>query len=368
MEIFDFENEYTEIRKYAQSYSIENIIENSIPDAYLNEIKRVLFILRDNCYLLIGIHHFYQISKDLNISGIDDAWSSIKDFIKRNFNNQHYLEYSLLELLIYIYNPIPDMIKIEKDIVKRIEGIEINEDGLISGKSSDYICKKEGVIYKDYYLLYNRYLPGVFVSHGFVSDLLDLSLELVSSIDYLGFSLNWNILLNKKYYMELITKAYIRGPIGLSEDILNNDSFPEDPSGTVTEHKRLEVDPFLEITCPLDRLEIMWSYRDHLKTVQMEELKPEPSDDRFINCKYLHSQWNKNISKIIHFDGAIRSYSKANYNVRFHTDLKKDNGKSDDYIKLFKINGQINLLRWCTLATKYYDPNELVPEYFGGYQ
>lgn len=367
MEIFDFENEYVAIRKYAKEFSLKNILENRIPEIFIKELKRVLYILRDKCSLLINVHLQCLVSEDIKIEGINDTWSSIRLFTSTNYSNQYYLEYFMFELLLYIYNPIPEFIHIEKNIVKSIKGISINDEGLIDAKSPDYICKKEGVLFGDYLLFYNKYLPGAYLSHGFLSDLLDVSNRLSDRVSFLGFALDFDIMLNKKYYRESITKAYIRGPIGLSEKVLNNESFPEDNSGTVTEHKRIEIDPLLDNTCPLDRLEIMWSYRDSLKTVQIEELKPEYDDNRDISCRYLHSQWDTFTSRIVHFDGAIRTYSKANYHLRFNTDLKKDKGKADGYVKLFKINASLELRQWCVLATKYYDPNELIVEYFGGY-
>ena len=42
-------------------------------------------------------------------------------------------------------------------------------------------------------------------------------------------------------HFDFFTKAYIRGPIGLSIDAPNQANFPPDPSGTVTERHLLRL-------------------------------------------------------------------------------------------------------------------------------
>lgn len=183
-------------------------------------------------------------------------------------------------------------------------------------KSERDIVKKEGIIYKDYYLLYNKYMPGDFISHGFISDLIKFYNGNKKDITEFGLSICKHIIFNKKYWKDIMTKAYIRGPKGLSKEMLNNNNFPEDISGTVTEHKRISGDELMDLICPIDRIEVMWSYRDQLKSVQIEELKPEFKEKNFYHCKYIHSQWDYNKSKMVHFDGAIRNYIEDEYKDR----------------------------------------------------
>ena len=53
--------------------------------------------------------------------------------------------------------------------------------------------------------------------------------------------------------------------------MLQDASFPQAESGTVTEHHRVGENPLFDLF-PLKRLEIMWSQRGGMKSVQIEEL------------------------------------------------------------------------------------------------
>ena len=367
MELFHIETELVDIKSFSKRYSIKDIFDGSIPKEYKDEIEKILFLMKRYNILSIPITLMGYIANDIKIDGINDFFYETKEYLDRTISNSHFWEYYFFELLIYIYDPAPELIQIEENVLEKIEGIEFDKDELINVRSGRYIIKKEGLIYKDYYLLYNKYMPGDFFSHGFVSDLIHFYDDNKKGITEFGLSLYKHIILNKKYWMDTMTKAYIRGPKGLSEEILNSNNFPEDISGTVSEHKRIYEDELMDLICPVDRIEVMWSYRDQLKSVQIEELKPRIEEQDYYYCKYIHSQWDYKKSKMVHFDGAIRNYIEDEYQDRISTDLKKFKGKAKRYYKLFKINGEIDLQSWCCLVTKYYDPNELIIEYFGGY-
>jgi hypothetical protein len=367
MEIFDYDDQLKKVRNYSIDVSIKDILTNKLNNEVLIEYRRVLLFLRDNIKMNCLITMSTLICSRININGIDDVWLAIKKCETVIFESQYYLEYYLLELIIYIYDPIPDIIHIGKDVVRKIEDLNFDDENLVDIAFNNITAKKEGILFNNYYLLYNKFLPSSFISHGFLDDLIDYYIKAKTEIKYFGLSINPNVIINADLYMESITKAYIRGPKGISICKLNDPCFPEDVSGTVTEHIRTESDLLLNSTLPLERLETMWSARDNLKSVQIEELIPIDEKKDKYNCRYIHSQWDPQCSSIIHFDSAVRKYTKDSYVARMGSDLKKYRGKSEEYIKLFKINGNIELNTWCSLVTKYLDPDELIVEYMGGY-
>ena len=80
----------------------------------------------------------------------------------------------------------------------------------------------------------------------------------------------------------------------------------------------------------------------------------------------MHSTWSPQESCIVHFDGALKTYDANSYVSRFRTDIKKSKLKPQGYEKVFRLEGHLELGTWCTLAAKYFDPNELIIEYMGG--
>ena len=63
-----------------------------------------------------------------------------------------------------------------------------------------------------------------------------------------------------------------------------------------------------------------------------------------------------------HFDGAAKIYRANQYTGRTATNMPNEQ-KSDFYIKLFRIDGTIDLDDWISLLSMFYKGNEMVIEY-----
>lgn len=135
----------------------------------------------------------------------------------------------------------------------------------------------------------------------------------------------------------------------------------------MTSHGRRQ-DSYLNSISPLDRTEFMWSMRNNLKTLQIEELVPTNIDKyqaiKRIAVRYIHSIRDTERQSFVHLDGAIRYYLPENYANRFHSKLT-DHPNADGYYKLFRIDGMIPNQMWIDLIANYYSDNELIHEYFG---
>ncbi len=120
------------------------------------------------------------------------------------------------------------------------------------------------------------------------------------------------------------------------------------------------------LSSKLDRTEFMWSMRDNLKTLQVEELIPIDKDNlaKRLIVRYIHTIRDVDQHAFIHLDGAIRIYSPEGYIHRFSSKLS-DHPNSDGYFKLFRIDGKIPEQDWIDLIANFFSGNELIHEYFG---
>ena len=232
---------------------------------------------------------------------------------------------------------------------------------------------KEGVVFKDSYIIpfhqrLARYNLGL--SGGFLRTLSNF-VELDSSLR-VRFRVSEDTLLDLSRHKESFTAAYIRGPKGVSESKLQSESFPQDPRGDVTEH--LWVDDgssessISKWMFPLEKFQVMWSSRGSLKTCQAEEIvrldnRTSHVESRIYN-RYSHAIWDTAKGCFTHFDGAIRGYPEGKYPSRVAAnDIRHADEWSEDYIKLWRLDGEIPFGVWSELFVKFFDQNHLAREY-----
>lgn len=158
-------------------------------------------------------------------------------------------------------------------------------------------------------------------------------------------------------------------------------SFKEDVStiedGIVKLRPPIDLEPFdIEFffgnTYSLD---IKWNSKNDIKVFQAEEFKEASSKiqkngKEYFPVKYIHAEFDTSTNKFRHFDGAIHFYTESEYYQRRESDFNYNN-KSNNQLKtvsqkLFKINGEIEVLDWVDLTSHYLTGNPLVQEYFEG--
>jgi hypothetical protein len=64
-----------------------------------------------------------------------------------------------------------------------------------------------------------------------------------------------------------------------------------------------------------------------------------------------------------HFDGAAKVYHQNSYTSRLELAMPK-NPRPAHYLKLFRIDGAIELQDWLSLVSMFFKGNEMVIEYF----
>lgn len=275
----------------------------------------------------------------------------------------------VIEIIAYVFQLNIGIFWSHGEVLRRCPNLEFDEDGLLVGPESQITFQRDGVRCGHYLIPYNHEIQsyGLGLSGGLIEHLSCLIKKLAPS--YFGLRIEDNMVYDPFRFVPIISKAYIRGPKGLTADLLNSQHFPENPQGTVTVHQRISQDPVAELELPLLRTEIMWSSKDGLKTIQIEELVPQGGrrnrDDAQVSNRYLHSMWDPKKGHFIHIDGAIRSYADSDYGMRLQTDLKHAREVPAEYHKLFRVDAAVPLHTWCDLAARYFYHNELVVEYLG---
>ena len=190
----------------------------------------------------------------------------ISKYCEKRLNDKFLARTHLLEAILCVFDPKQTDAWIGNNILYQLENrLKFDSDGLLIGPRNHIVFKKEGVLTPKFFVLYNRLLPGIGLSSGFLEDLLKF-VETLSSPPNLGFAVDQDAVLGREYYSECNTRAYIRGPKGISEETLQKDSFPENHSGTVTTHERVCDDP-ISALFPLKKTEIMWSCVFHSTSI-----------------------------------------------------------------------------------------------------
>ncbi|MDP9358075.1 MAG: hypothetical protein M3Q71_07330 [Chloroflexota bacterium] len=293
----------------------------------------------------------------------------------RHFPADLHLEHLLAAFALTIFPNSEGMWFGSGEVNRRCADLPVNDDGLLDVRAAGAKPKQAGILIGPHYLHYhpwlNRYNLGL--SGGFFEWLLNIASLPSTATSFLGFLVDPDIVMDHKHHREFFTREYIRGPKGLSVEQLNDPGFPDRPDGTVTEHLRIDPDgDHALLGMDLRTLQVMWSYRDGIKTVQMEELVPADAKEfagaPYVANGYVHAQWHLNDACFRHFDGAVRIYDKRRYELRLGSDLRNHTSetRADDYVKLFRLDGSLRLEFWSNIVTRFYRHNELVIEYLGG--
>ena len=303
------------------------------------------------------------------------AWlGSGDDFLRLRAFSQKYFGDDIspcpyvLEVLLEAFEPEEAGVWSGDRVVdSRESSLEFDKDGLLVGPSNSVEFTRWGVLTDSNLLLYDGWMPGNGTSGGFVEALLRYREQFGAT--QFGMAIRADILYARRHFHPYETRAYIRGPRGISRDQLQDSAFPEDPRGVVTTHQ-YAGESVASHLFPAHRIEVMWSRKRNAKTVQIEELVEERNPiNHFggrIQNRYVHARWDTDRSTFVHFDGAIRTYSKSRYLSRLSSDLRAYDGKASGYRKLFRVDGSMSLEIWEDLVARYFEQNELVLEYLGG--
>lgn len=113
----------------------------------------------------------------------------------------------------------------------------------------------------------------------------------------------------------------------------------------------------------LERTEFYWKHDEGIKTLEIEEISTREHvlDNRYLN-RYLHAERDVRARRLRHFDGAVKVYPKDRYEDRLSVHLP--DGERCRKVKLFRIDGNVDVVRWLDMVGHFFSGNEMVLEYF----
>ena len=235
---------------------------------------------------------------------------------------------------------------------------KLDKDGLLY-IDSDFILFDGGIQYKDHILHYHQFLRRGYKSNPNF-DFLGLFTTYYSytkATNQFRIGIDHRRIMSKEFYAQFSEMDGWRG-------LLFDKNKLDDPNYiglTVVERNKNSL---FEQTCSLDRTEFHWSYRDNIKTFEIEEISSDNCTfDHYYFNRYVHSERDTKIRAFRHLDGAVKVYLKDSYQNRKNSFIPKE-FKSHSKVKLWRIDGDINLDVWSHLISLFFKGNEMIIKYF----
>lgn len=117
------------------------------------------------------------------------------------------------------------------------------------------------------------------------------------------------------------------------------------------------------------RTEFWWKSKPSYKEFEVEEIvdhdHPHYRGEKQFGCRYSHSMIDSNTGVANHLDGSVRMYSEEKMIERLDANINKA-GKHSLYTKLWRVDGNIDIVTWKSLVSSYFRENTLIGEYLGG--
>jgi hypothetical protein len=236
-----------------------------------------------------------------------------------------------------------------------------DDDGLLR-IGEDTTVMDHGVVYRDHILHYHQLLRGGFSSSS--SPNADLAWRFGQYHKESGGTNEFRIavdhrrLMPKEAYEKVFELSAWFGPRFGREKL-------DDPKVVGLTVVGRDEPEFFAIggTSSLERTEFYWKHDDGIKTLKIEEISTRGCvlDNRYLN-RYLHAERDVRARRLRHFDGAVKVYPKDRYEDRLSVFLP--HGERCQKIKLFRIDGDVDVERWLDMTGHFFSGNEMVLEYF----
>lgn len=234
----------------------------------------------------------------------------------------------------------------------------LDEDGLLF-VDRDLVLHDGGIEYRDHMLHYHQLLRRGYTARpnfDFLGRLRGYH-HRSRSANTFRVAIDHRRIMPKEYYARVIELDTWYGPpfdparldepgaVGLTVVVRNKDSL-------------------FELTNHLDRTEFLWSYRNGIKTFEAEEISSAgyQFDTYYLN-RYVHSERAVGPGVTRHLDGAAKVYLSDAYQDRVDSHLPKE-ARCFRKVKLWRIDGDIDLESWINLICFFFKSNEMLIEYF----
>jgi hypothetical protein len=233
-----------------------------------------------------------------------------------------------------------------------------DDDGLVVLDDS-FKPMDMGILYKDHMLHYHQCLRRGFSSNPNF-DFIGRLLRFRDSAPGCSFriAIDHNRIMPKEFIERICEMDTWFGP-SFQRDLL------DDPSAVgVTVVKRRKPSPFEVGEEELDRTEFQWSYRDGIKTFEVEEISTaNHKHGAYYLNRYVHAERDTTLGILRHFDGAVKVYLESDYAARLGTHMPSE-PRSHAKPKVFRVDGDIDIDQWIELTAHFFKGNEMLIEYF----
>ncbi len=215
-----------------------------------------------------------------------------------------------------------------------------------------------GLLYKDHILHYHQFLRRGFSSSPNF-DFLDRFVQYYAESrgsNRFRIALDARRLMPQDLYRRVAEMDTWYGPM------FNRDRL-DDPAAIGVTIVRRPI-PSSWLVDDLHRTEFSWSYREPVKTLEIEEISnPDAVHDGYHIHRYVHAERDIRRQLLTHFDGAAKVYLSDSYARRFEAHIPQE-PRSHRKIKLFRIDGDLDVDWWMELVAHFFKGNEMVIEYF----
>ncbi len=235
---------------------------------------------------------------------------------------------------------------------------KFDKDGLLH-IDSNFILFDGGVEYKEHILHYHQLLRRGYRSNpnfDFLGRFISYY-HRTKHENQFRIAIDHRRIMSKEFYTQI---GEMDGWRGLPFDKNKLDD-PNYIGLTVVERNKKSL---FGMACDLDRTEFFWSYRDGIKTFEIEEISGDSYIfDHYYFNRYVHSERNIKTKLFRHLDGAVKVYLKDSYQNRKNSFIPKEL-KSHTKVKLWRIDGDIKLEIWSNLISYFFKNNEMITQYF----
>ncbi len=340
-------------------------LQNYLYDSSDNPIVKPLLRLVNEGYEYLSIMSTEEIKQlIMTIPGGIRMQVEFDDFT--NFKDVEYLKrvslYYLIHVVSFDYINFDEIIKNDPNkniVLKTYPELEekLDKDGLLL-LDEDFILHDSGIIYKKHVLHYHQFLRRGYSSNpnfDFLARFLSYY-HTTKQVNKFRIAIDMQRIMPKEYLQHLVECDAWFGP---NFDVNKLD---DKYSVGVTVKKRMKPSIF-DLSNDLDRTEFLWQYKDDLKTFEIEEISnAEYKFDKFHINRYIHAERDIRKKLLQHFDGAVKVYTHE-YKKRLESQFPNEY-RAPVKIKLFRIDGNIDLEKWIDLISYFFKGNEMILEYF----
>jgi hypothetical protein len=250
----------------------------------------------------------------------------------------------------------------ENEVFRRYPELadKIDKDGLL--RIDDTVALLDvGVEYKAHVLHYHQLLRRSYSSNpniDFISAFVNYHMKTKGTNDF-RIGIDHRRIMPKEFYRQIMEKAYWFGPKFDRTDL-------DDPREVGVTVVKRDCPYLLDVlrSNKLDRTEFYWNYRKGTKTLEVEEIsRQDYSFDSYHLNRYAHTERDISARVLTHLDGAVKVYLGESYANRLASKLPRE-FKCHKKIKLFRIDGDIDVDQWMDLLARFFRENEMIIEYF----